>query len=118
MRRRLFRLLFVALVTVHVRTASVQQRPGAPVTHLALVGGMLIDGYAVPPLHHAAIVIEDNRIVAVGPAAGIQIPADATVIDTSGRTMLPGLIEAHAHLDILGHGNYDRWYPWRTQNGY
>src|SRR5262245_23150618 len=64
------------------------------------------------------MVIEDNRIVAAGPASVVQVPADATVIDTSGRTKMPGLIEAHAHLDILGHGDYNRWYPWRTQNGY
>lgn len=79
---------------------------------LALVGGMLLDGWEVPPVHHAAILIEGNRIVAVGRAAEITIPSDATVIDTRGRTMLPGLIEAHAHLDILGHGNYARWFPW------
>lgn len=86
--------------------------------HLALVGGMLIDGYNVPPVHHAAVLIEDNKIVAVGRASEVKIPADATVIDTSGRTMMPGLIEEHAHLTILGHGEYNRWYPWMVQNGY
>ena len=90
---------------------SARQNTGAK-KHLALVGGMLIDGYDVPPVHHAAILIEDNKIAAVGPASEVKIPADATVIDTSGRTMLPGLIDEHAHLTILGHGNYNRWYPW------
>lgn len=84
---------------------------------LALVGGMLMDGYDVPPLHHAAVLVEGNKIVRVGPASQVEIPPGTTVIDTSGRTMLPGLIEAHAHLDILGHGEYDRWYPWRTKLG-
>src|SRR5262245_4764586 len=79
---------------------------------LALVGGMLIDGYEVPPVHHAAILIEGNRIVQVGPATEIPIPPDAQVIDTSGRVMLPGLIDTHVHLQILGHGDYDRWDPW------
>ena len=91
---------------------------GGPKKHLALVGGMLIDGYEVPPVHHAAIVIEDNKIVDAGPANEVKIPADATIIDTSGRTMMPGLIEEHAHLSILGHGEYNRWYPWIVQNGY
>jgi imidazolonepropionase-like amidohydrolase len=89
-----------------------------PKKHLALVGGMLIDGYEVPPVHHAAIVIEDNKILDAGPASEVKIPADATVIDTAGRAMLPGLIEEHAHLSILGHGEYNRWYPWIVQNGY
>ena len=84
---------------------------------LALVGGMLLDGYDnVPPLHHAAILIEGGKIVRVGRAAEIAIPADAEVIDTRGRVMLPGLIDTHAHLQILGHGNYDRWDPWIAQN--
>jgi imidazolonepropionase-like amidohydrolase len=94
------------------------QQNAGPKKHLALVGGMLIDGYDVPPVHHAAILIEDNKIVEVGPASEVKIPADATVIDTSGRVMMPGLIEEHAHLSILGHGDYNRWYPWIVQNGY
>jgi imidazolonepropionase-like amidohydrolase len=77
---------------------------------------MLIDGYEVPPVHHAAILIEGNRIVQVGPAAEIPIPPDAQVIDTSGRVMLPGLIDTHVHLQILGHGDYDRWDPWIAKN--
>jgi imidazolonepropionase-like amidohydrolase len=79
---------------------------------IALVGGMLLDGWEVPPLHHAAVLIEGNRIVQVGPAAEVKIPPDATVIDTSGQTMMPGLIELHAHLVILGHGDYGRWFKW------
>ena len=77
---------------------------------LALVGGMLIDGYERPPIHNAAVLIEGNRIVAVGAADDVEIPPGTRVIDTSGRTMLPGLIDAHAHLDLVGHGDYDRWY--------
>ena len=88
----------------------------APPRRLALVGGMLLDGYDVPPIHHAAILIEGNRIVAVGPRAEVTIPPDTEVIDTSGRTMLPGLIDLHAHLQILGHGDYDRWDPWVEKN--
>ncbi len=94
-----------------------QQNVG-PKKHLALVGGMLIDGYEVPPVHHAAILIEDDKIIEAGPASEVKIPADATVLDTSGRVMMPGLIEEHAHLSILGHGDYSRWYPWIVQNGY
>ncbi|HEV7395889.1 MAG TPA: amidohydrolase family protein [Pyrinomonadaceae bacterium] len=83
---------------------------------LALVGGMLLDGYEVPPLHHATILIEGNRIVKVGPSAEVSIPPDAKVIDTSGRVMMPGLIDVHVHLQILGHGDYLRWDPWIAKN--
>src|SRR5262249_15833383 len=79
---------------------------------IALVGGMLLDGNEAPPIHHAAVLIDGNKIVQVGPASEIRIPADATVIDTSGMTMMPGMIETHAHLAILGHADYGRWFPW------
>lgn len=85
-------------------------------TKLALVGGMLIDGYDVPPVHHATILIEGNRIVKVGPSSEVAIPKDAKVIDTSGRVMMPGLIDVHVHLQILGHGDYLRWDPWIAKN--
>jgi imidazolonepropionase-like amidohydrolase len=84
---------------------------------LALVGGMLLTGYEVPPVHHAAILIDGNTIVQAGPASEVKVPADATVVDTSGRTMLPGLIEAHGHLVALGHGSYDTWFPWIAAHG-
>ena len=96
---------------------AAQQRPAAAARKLALVGGMLLDGYEAGPIHHAAVLIEGDRIVRVGPAAGITIPPDYTVIDTSGRTMMPGMIELHAHLVILGHGNYGTWFPWMQKNG-
>jgi len=84
---------------------------------LALVGGMLLDGYDVPPLHHAAVIIEGERIVAVGRAAELEIPTDARVVDTSGRVMIPGLMDLHAHLAVLGHGEYGRWFSWIDEEG-
>src|SRR5262245_53319501 len=102
----------VAFACLSIATASAQ----AP-RRLALVGGMLLTGYEVPPIHRAAVVIEGNKIVAAGPASEVKIPSDATVVDTSGRTMLPGLIEAHGHLITLGHGSYDTWFPWIAAHG-
>ena len=94
-----------------------QPAPAAGNRKLALVGGMLLTGYEVPPIHHAAVIIEGNKIVAAGPSSEVKVPADATVVDTSGRTMLPGLIETHGHLVVLGHGDYDTWFPWITAHG-
>ena len=107
--RRMWMFVFVFLFSVATLLAQPKK--------LALVGGMLLDGYEVPPVHHAAILIEGNKIVEVGRAAEMSIPSDATVIDTSGRVMMPGLIDLHAHLMILGHGNYARWFPWLAEHG-
>lgn len=97
-------ITFLATVAIAGHAHAVQDR-------VALVGGMLLDGYEAPPIHHAAIVIEGDRIVAAGPRSEVRIPPDARVIDTRGRTMLPGLIDLHVHLMILGHGNYPDWWP-------
>jgi imidazolonepropionase-like amidohydrolase len=114
--RRSASVLAVAAAILLTSTAAAPP-PRAPASrHLALVGGMLLDGNEAPPIHHAAIVIEGNKIVQVGPAAIVNIPSDATIIDTSGMTMMPGMIEAHAHLAILGHGDYGRWFPWLAEH--
>ena len=84
-------------------------------TKLALVGGMLLDGYEVPPVHHAVVLVEGDRIVKVGRVSDTPIPPGYEVIDTRGRTMLPGLIDLHAHLTILGHGDYRRYFTWLVE---
>jgi imidazolonepropionase-like amidohydrolase len=103
-----FRILITAALLVGTLSTGYAQPP----RRIALVGGMLLDGWEAPPLHHATVLIEGNRIVQVGPAAEVKIPPGTTVIDTSGRTMMPGLIELHAHLVILGAGDYPRWFKW------
>src|SRR4029453_2478080 len=105
MTQRFRRLLVLALLCV--ASPSLVAQPAKK--KLALVGGMLIDGYDVPPVHHAAILLEGNRIVHGGLGAEVACPPDAQVIDPSGRLMMPGLIDVHVHLQILGHGDYDRW---------
>jgi imidazolonepropionase-like amidohydrolase len=112
------RLTGIALISSLVLLVAVPLNTHAqPSQTLALVGGMLLDGYESPPLHHAAVVIKDGKIVEVGRASDVNIPANATVIDTRGKTMLPGLIDLHVHLAILGHGSYPRWFKWIEENG-
>ncbi len=109
------RLTLAGVAIIAVAVGAPLAQTSAP--RLALVGGMLLTGYDVPPVHHATILIEGRRIVQAGPSSEITIPAGATIIDTSGRTMLPGLIETHAHLVTLGHGNYATWFPWIKSHG-
>src|SRR5205085_11133965 len=51
-------------------------------------GGIVDDG---------VIVIDGNRIRAVGPRASMTIPAGARIVDVAGKTIIPGLIDGHAH---------------------
>ena len=75
----------------------------------ALVGGRLIGGTGAEPVGDAAIIIEDGKIDRVGPADQVDIPATAEVIDISGKTVLPGLIDAHVHLFGISSLNQMTW---------
>ncbi len=84
-----------------------------------LVGGRLIDGYGGPPLEDSVVVIEGERITAVGRLAEVEIPRGAEVISTEGMSVLPGLFDMHVHLSIVGHSDYEHWdktYPPRFRD--
>ena len=77
---------------------------------LAIVGGMLIDGHEGPPVPHSLILIDGNQIVAVGTKDTLKVPAGTKVIDAGGMTVMPGLIDAHVHMDTIGHTDYQYWH--------
>jgi imidazolonepropionase-like amidohydrolase len=60
--------------------------------------GKLIDGNGGPPIHDALIVVEGEKITAVGRAEEVKAPTGANVIDLSQLTVLPGIIDCHTHL--------------------
>ncbi|NDK39407.1 Xaa-Pro dipeptidase [Pseudoxanthomonas gei] len=82
---------------------------GQAVERLAMVGGTLVDGTLSDPIRNSVILIEDQRIVAVGTVGNLAIPADARVISTEGMTVLPGLWDMHVHLMLNGHSDYAYW---------
>ncbi|MBN8576239.1 MAG: amidohydrolase family protein [Cytophagales bacterium] len=75
----------------------------------ALVGGTLIDGYGGKPLLNSVIIIEGERIKAIGTVGNLEIPKGAEVISTEGMSVLPGLWDMHVHLMINGHSDYNHW---------
>ena len=70
---------------------------------VALINGRLIDGTGAAAVPDAAMIIKDDRIMAVGPSLSVEIPANSEIIDLDGMTMLPGFINAHVH------AAYDKW---------
>ena len=66
---------------------------------LAIKGGKLIDGTGRPPIENSVILIESGRFKAVGNAREVPIPPDAEVVDVSGRTVMPGFMDGHGHLE-------------------
>jgi amidohydrolase family protein len=66
---------------------------------LIVQGGKLIDGTGRAPVENSIIVIQAGRFQTVGRSAEVSIPADAEVIDARGKTVLPGFIDGHGHLE-------------------
>ena len=75
----------------------------------ALVGGTLIDGFGGRPIRNSVILIEGERITAVGQVGTLTVPAGAEVISTEAMSVLPGLWDMHVHLMINGHSDYSHW---------
>ncbi len=65
---------------------------------IAVTGGTVIDATGRPPMPDAVVLIKDGRIVAVGNAAAVTIPASANRIDARGKYVIPGLMDANLHL--------------------
>ena len=64
----------------------------------AIAGATLIDGTGREPVPDSVIVIQGNRIAAVGPRSQVMIPAGARVVDATGKYVTPGLIDVNVHL--------------------
>jgi imidazolonepropionase-like amidohydrolase len=105
------------LLAAFVAVPLSNQQPSAA-RSLALVGGTLIDGFGAPPIRNSVVLVQGERITAVGQVGSLAVPAGAEVISTEGMTVLPGLWDMHVHLMINGHSDYTHWdktYPARFE---
>ena len=74
----------------------------------AFTGARVIDGTGKPPIEKATILVHDGKIAAVG--TSVRIPAGAQRVDLAGKTVIPGLINAHGHVSNLSQlGLYARY---------
>src|ERR1043165_8601388 len=86
-------LLTGAAIVVLAVTAPAQQ---APTT--AFTGARVIDGTDRAPIDNATILVRGGRIVAVGAASAVTVPAGAQRVPLAGKTVIPGLVNAHGHV--------------------
>src|SRR5215468_1792397 len=73
---------------------------------IAVVGGTLIDGTDRRPGESVTVVVDGDRVAAVGPAGATPIPPGAVVIDARNRFLVPGLVDMHVHVYTP-----EKWHP-------
>ncbi len=72
---------------------------------VALVGGDVVDGLTADTKRDMTVIVEGGKIMLIGPRKDTAIPRDARVIDVTGKTLIPGLWDMHAH------SNQVQWAP-------
>lgn len=73
-------------------------------TSLLLNDATLLDCTGADPRQHVSVLVEDGRISRIGDAGSIAAPTDARIVDCTGRTLLPGLTDAHVHFGAVDTG--------------
>jgi imidazolonepropionase-like amidohydrolase len=81
---------------------------GAAAQDQAFIGARIIDGTGKAPVEKATLLVRNGRIAAIGPS--VKIPAGVERIDAAGKTIIPGLINGHGHVNDLSQlGLYARY---------
>jgi imidazolonepropionase-like amidohydrolase len=89
--------LLLALSATVLLGATPHGQSSAPLT--AIVGARLIDGTGAAPIADTVVLVHGDRIQAVGPRARVQIPRGAAIVDAAGMVVMPGLVDAHCHIN-------------------
>lgn len=87
------RFIPLLLLLLFVTTCSTKKKDA-----IALVGATLIDGTGKAPIKDAVIIFEKGKITAIGTQSTITIPDNASQIKVAGKTIMPGIINAHGHI--------------------
>ena len=71
----------------------------------ALINALVVDGTGRREIENGRLIIEGSKIAEVGERDSVHIPENSTVIDCSGKSVMPGLIDAHVHLSVVPDDN-------------
>ena len=77
--------------------------PAVPAAVKAFTGATVIDGSGKPAISNATVLVRDGKVEAVGPSSKVKAPAEAQIVDVSGKFIIPGMISTHVHIsDVNG----------------
>ena len=105
MHRALTSLTFAVLGSLAL--SSQTRSPSGPVVY---EGARLIVGDGSAPIENGAFLVQNGRITAIGPRAGVKAPAGAARVDLAGKTVMPAMINVHVHI------GYEGYTTWRAEN--
>jgi imidazolonepropionase-like amidohydrolase len=105
-----FFVFILFLISLLPALAQIAQKPGSKTVYIR--AGHLFDSTSDQLRENMVIVVMGDRIQNIGPASALSIPADATVVDLSHATVLPGLIDCHTHLGARA-DRYDEIYNFK-----
>lgn len=94
MKRNVFAVLAFLFIASVLAITTVD---GSPIPTIVLMNGTAIDGTGAPAISEAVLIIQGEKILAVGRHSEISIPSNAQIIDLHGGTILPGIINTHVH---------------------
>ena len=94
----------VAIVAVGLAWTSGAAAKSKP---LAIIGATVFDGTGADPVPNAVVVVSDGKVLRIGSAGRVRIPAGAVRVDASGKWIIPGLVDSHVHFFQSG-GLYTR----------
>jgi imidazolonepropionase-like amidohydrolase len=98
-------VVFLALLALSCGACRAKHTDSIAIIHvsvIAMTGEMNGDKAATPALADQTVVIEKDRVAAIGPSSSTEIPSGARVLDGSGKFLIPGLADMHVHLTAAG----------------
>jgi imidazolonepropionase-like amidohydrolase len=100
-RNKNMKKLWIALILVVAPWAAGQAQETATARMTAIVGATVVNLDGGAPLRDAVVLVDGERIAAIGSADDIAVPAGAEVIDAGGTWLIPGLMNMHVHLGLM-----------------
>jgi len=100
----------------HGMDIGFQAESDVPKGTVAVVGGRVVTMRGDEVIEDGTVILQGNRITAVGPRASVSVPAGAYVVDAKGKTVIPGLIDVHWHGPFGSDGiiPQNNWVPYAS----